>query len=156
MQAEKEPCPQPKKLYRSPDQRVIAGVAGGIGEYLSVDPNLIRIIFVLLGLLGGIGILVYLIFWILLPVKEKASQPESKTIKENVKDISQKTQKASQQTALPGVNYTKVLISLIIILFGIIIIIYAAAAGFTTFFGLNSFGLFVLFLFLALLVFLIS
>ena len=57
----------PKKLYRSRDNRMIAGVAAGIGNYLNVDPTLVRIVFVLLAFANGIGILLYLILWLIVP-----------------------------------------------------------------------------------------
>ena len=58
-----------KKLTRSADDRMLAGVAGGLAEYLDADPALIRILFVILTLLGGgfIGILVYIVLWIIMP-----------------------------------------------------------------------------------------
>ena len=52
-----------KKLYRSETDRKIAGVCGGLGEYFNVDPVIFRIIFVVLFLYGGIGLLAYLIMW---------------------------------------------------------------------------------------------
>jgi phage shock protein C len=56
-----------KRLYRSRTHRVIGGVAGGLGEYLDVDPVLVRIIFVVAFFAGGVGILAYLICWIIIP-----------------------------------------------------------------------------------------
>ncbi len=56
-----------KKLYRSQTNKVVAGVCGGIGEYFNIDPVIPRIIFLLVALPGGISILVYFIFWLLVP-----------------------------------------------------------------------------------------
>lgn len=56
-----------KRLYRSRRDRIIAGVCGGIGEYLGVDPTFIRILWILFTLAGGSGILVYIIAWIIIP-----------------------------------------------------------------------------------------
>ena len=55
-----------KKLYRSKRNRIIFGVCGGIGEYLDVDPTLVRLLWVLLSL-HGIGIIAYVIAWIIIP-----------------------------------------------------------------------------------------
>ncbi|MFL7838842.1 MAG: PspC domain-containing protein [Candidatus Promineifilaceae bacterium] len=57
-----------KKLMRSED-RMVAGVAGGLGDYFGIDPTLVRILFVLLTLLGGggLGILLYIVLWIIMP-----------------------------------------------------------------------------------------
>jgi len=57
----------PRLLRRSRDERVIAGVCGGLGRYLGVDPVLLRIAFVILAIAGGGGILLYVLSWILIP-----------------------------------------------------------------------------------------
>jgi len=46
---------------------MIGGVCGGLGEVLDVDPTIVRVVFVLLGLLGGHGILLYIILWLIMP-----------------------------------------------------------------------------------------
>ncbi len=56
-----------KKLYRSRKSRVIAGICGGIGEYFNVDPTLIRLLWVVFTLMGGSGIIAYIICWIVIP-----------------------------------------------------------------------------------------
>ena len=56
-----------RKLYRSSDDHVIAGVAGGIADYFDIDPLIVRIGFVVLTLTGGAGLLAYLGGWLLLP-----------------------------------------------------------------------------------------
>ena len=59
-----------KKLYRSRTDQMIAGVCGGLGEYLGIDPTLIRLAFVLLLLFGiGSGRLVYLVMMLLVPLE---------------------------------------------------------------------------------------
>ncbi len=57
----------PRLLRRSRSNKVIAGVCGGVGRYLGVDPVLIRIAFVVLALAGGGGVLLYIVAWILMP-----------------------------------------------------------------------------------------
>lgn len=56
-----------KKLTRANDDVVVSGVAAGLAEYLNIDPVLVRLLFVLLTVFGGHGILVYLILWLLMP-----------------------------------------------------------------------------------------
>lgn len=56
-----------RKLYRSRKFRVIGGVASGLAEYFSLDPVLMRVIFVVISLMHGIGILLYIILWIVIP-----------------------------------------------------------------------------------------
>ncbi|MCL5666769.1 MAG: PspC domain-containing protein [Patescibacteria group bacterium] len=56
-----------KKLYRSKSDRIIAGVCGGLGEYLNIDPILFRIIFLVLLFAGGSGFWLYLLLAIIIP-----------------------------------------------------------------------------------------
>ena len=56
-----------KKLYRSRKDKMIAGVAGGLAEYFDLDVVLFRLMFVLLVLFGGGGVLAYVILWIVAP-----------------------------------------------------------------------------------------
>lgn len=60
-----------KRLYRIENDHQIAGVSGGIAEYLNWDPSLVRIAFVLICFLGGFGIFLYIIMWIIVPPKSK-------------------------------------------------------------------------------------
>lgn len=55
-----------KQIYRSSRDSVIGGVCGGLGEYFNIDPVIVRIIWLLL-LFSGIGLLPYLIAWIIIP-----------------------------------------------------------------------------------------
>ncbi len=56
-----------KKIYRSRKDSIIAGVCGGIAEYFEIDSTLVRLLFVLVVLLGGVGILAYIIAWVIIP-----------------------------------------------------------------------------------------
>lgn len=58
----------PLRLERSNTNRVIAGVCGGIAEYLAVDATLVRVAFVLMAFVGGIGLLAYIVLLILMPL----------------------------------------------------------------------------------------
>jgi len=58
-------------LYRSSRDQMIGGVAGGIGESWNLDPTLIRILFILMVLVGGGGVLLYIILWIVLPLDDQ-------------------------------------------------------------------------------------
>jgi len=58
-----------KKLFRSKRNRIIAGVCGGIGEYFDIDPNIIRLLWVISGLIMGSGIILYILAWIIIPEK---------------------------------------------------------------------------------------
>jgi phage shock protein C len=56
-----------RKLYRSSTNRKLAGVCGGLAQYFNIDATLIRVLFVLLAVLGGSGLVLYLAMWIIVP-----------------------------------------------------------------------------------------
>lgn len=59
--------PAARQLRRSADDRMLAGVAGGIARYLDADVTLVRIIIAALALLNGVGLALYIAAWLLLP-----------------------------------------------------------------------------------------
>jgi phage shock protein PspC (stress-responsive transcriptional regulator) len=68
-----------KKLYRDMDERVIAGVCAGIGHYVNIEAKWIRLIALLTVLLGGSGVLVYALLWIIMPkAKSRIEKMEMK------------------------------------------------------------------------------
>lgn len=61
----------PPRLRRSVDDKVVAGVCGGLGRYFDVDPLFFRLAFVVLAIGGGSGVLLYLIGWLVIPEQGK-------------------------------------------------------------------------------------
>ena len=76
----------PKRLYRSRHDRMLAGVCGGLADYLNVESVLIRIVWVVLTLLGGMGLLMYIASVIIIP-----ENPEEIGEEEQVKKGNEKT-----------------------------------------------------------------
>jgi phage shock protein C len=60
---------QTRKLYRSQTDRKLAGVCGGLADYLKMDAIIIRVAFVVLTALGGAGIPIYLAMWLMVPTQ---------------------------------------------------------------------------------------
>jgi phage shock protein C len=58
-----------KKLYRTKEDRKIAGVCGGLGEYFDIDPTIIRLLWLALLFAAGSGVLAYIVAWIIIPEK---------------------------------------------------------------------------------------
>ena len=56
-----------KKLYRSDENKMLAGVCGGIAEYFQLDPTLVRLGWALFSILGGSGVLAYIVAAIIIP-----------------------------------------------------------------------------------------
>lgn len=71
-----------KKLYRSRTNRQISGVAGGLGEYFGVDPTLVRLAFVVFALMGGPGLLLYIILAIVVPEEPTTYEKVKNTFEE--------------------------------------------------------------------------
>ncbi len=58
---------RPRRLERNPDDKVIAGVASGVADFFGLDPTVVRVVWALTILLGGLGVIVYIILWIVVP-----------------------------------------------------------------------------------------
>jgi len=76
-----------KRLYRSRTDRMIWGVCGGLAEYFNVDPTLVRVVFVLLALMSGIGIIAYIILAIVMPREGSKSATPREVVRENVEEM---------------------------------------------------------------------
>ncbi|MBN2273219.1 MAG: PspC domain-containing protein [Bacteroidales bacterium] len=63
-----------KRLYRDPDNRVLGGVCSGIGQYFNRDPIIVRVIFLIIFFGFGIGFLIYIILWIVVPEARTTAQ----------------------------------------------------------------------------------
>ncbi|MCB0497387.1 MAG: PspC domain-containing protein [Cyclobacteriaceae bacterium] len=89
-----------KKLYRNPDEKVIGGVANGLATYLDIDVTVFRVLFVLSIFLGGSGLLIYIVLWIILPeaktITDKVQMEGEKVTLENI-DSSIKKAKAKDE-----------------------------------------------------------
>ncbi|MFL5797697.1 MAG: PspC domain-containing protein [Actinomycetota bacterium] len=76
------PRPHPRRrLYRRTDDKVIAGVAGGLADYFEIDPVLVRIGFVILAIAGGAGIIAYGVMWWMVPPTQEVSGPGEDVIR---------------------------------------------------------------------------
>lgn len=73
-----------KKLYRSESDRILGGVCGGIAEVYDLDPSLVRLATLLIILTTGVGLLLYLAAWIIVPDESQVKNHK------NVKDVEAK------------------------------------------------------------------
>lgn len=86
-----------QRLYRSRDDRMIAGVAGGVADYLGVDPSIVRILWVLLAIFsGGIFLLLYLVMMFVVP-----EAPAEWPIEESGADTPGETTEATGSASAP-------------------------------------------------------
>ena len=56
-----------KKLYRSRNNRYVAGVCGGLGEYFGIDPTIVRLLFALLMFVFLSTLVIYIVMWLIVP-----------------------------------------------------------------------------------------
>jgi phage shock protein C len=94
--AQSASSPNYKQLYRSQKQRMVAGVCGGIAEYLNVDPTVVRLVFVVVTLFAGSGFLVYLLLWLVVP-NENSLGKSTDYIHQNVNEMKEVAKKVSEE-----------------------------------------------------------
>ncbi|NOX87216.1 MAG: PspC domain-containing protein [Chlorobi bacterium] len=100
------------RLYRSNTDKIIGGVAGGLADYFNLDAVVIRILFVLLAIFGGGGVLIYIILWIAIPA-QVASYPGLKT-----------EEKVADDPAVPSrKTNTSLIAGILLIVFGALILV---------------------------------
>jgi len=84
------------RITKSRTDRVIDGVCGGLAEYYRIDPVIVRLIFVVLLFIDGIGFFIYIILMIIMPKPEKLDQPPKETIRENVQEMGERVKEAGE------------------------------------------------------------
>ncbi len=87
-----------KRLYRNPDDTIIAGVCGGLGAYLNTDPVLLRILFVVFTAFFAIGFFLYLILWVALPPANTESRRREMYGNEYARVIAQRRQSSGKNS----------------------------------------------------------
>lgn len=85
------------RLYRSSTNTVVGGVCGGLGDYLGIDPVLIRLAFVFLAVANGFGVMLYVILWIVLPEEERLGEPTEDVIRENIESLRDKAERLGDE-----------------------------------------------------------
>ena len=78
---------QGKRLVRSRNDRMIAGVAGGLAAALNIDPLLVRIVLLALAFMNGFGFMLYLALWLLVPNEDSAAVDAREQVRENVGEM---------------------------------------------------------------------
>lgn len=110
-----------KKFYRSETNRVLAGVSGGLGEYFRIDSTIVRLIFVLLTVFGGSGVLVYIILWILIPNENSVGKDSEETIKQNAEELKDRAKSfAGEFKGISGENQPRNWFGFVVIILGLL------------------------------------
>ncbi len=79
-------------LYRSQNNRVIAGVCGGLAEYLRMDPLLMRILFIVIGSWTGVGVVAYILMWLFVPVEGATFANRDEMVRQNANELRDRAQ----------------------------------------------------------------
>lgn len=84
-------------LYRSKTNKIIAGVAGGLGEYFRIDPNIIRLLFIISLFFGGLGAIIYLLCWLIIPIEGFENKVADDYYKGNIEEIKQEAKNFTEE-----------------------------------------------------------
>ena len=86
-----------KKLQRSSKENMLFGVAGGLAEYINVDPVLVRLAFIICCFFGGIGFIAYIALAIIMPKEETDATGPVDVMRENMQNIPTEAAEAARQ-----------------------------------------------------------
>lgn len=86
-----------RRLYRSEIDRMIAGVCAGLGDYFQIDPVIVRLVFVLLAFASGMGVIAYVLLWIIVPTKSRIGAPTQEILRANVDNIRERAEEFGQE-----------------------------------------------------------
>ena len=86
-----------KRLYRSETDKMIGGVCGGLAEYFGIDSTVVRLVFALIVIYGGTGLILYIILWIVMPTKSNSNLSSEKIMASNTKEIKEKASKVVKE-----------------------------------------------------------
>lgn len=90
------------RLTRSETDKMAAGVCGGIAAYLDIDSVFIRLAFVLLAIASGIGVIIYLVLWIVMPRESAATASEAEAMQDNIKDLKDTVSSGANKVGKPA------------------------------------------------------
>lgn len=71
-----------RKLYRSRENKILAGVCGGVGEYFQIDPVIIRLLWIVLSLVWGFGVILYIIAIFIIPPQPQGNRYSDEHLEE--------------------------------------------------------------------------
>ncbi len=110
------------RLFRSRTDRMIGGVAGGLGHYLGLDPTLVRLFFVLLALANGIGVLAYLAMWIIVPPEGQGEVASAETMRAGADEIAERARALGVGLSAPN-RQAGTLVGAVLIVLGAILLL---------------------------------
>jgi len=111
-----------KKLYRNEEDRMLGGVCSGLAQYFSIDPLLVRVIFVLLAL-NGFGVILYLALWAVIPTERISAEFGTEdVVRHNLNDMAAQIREFGQRmgTSTQG----PVIVGLVLVVLGVVFLLH--------------------------------
>lgn len=116
-----------QRLLRSAEDRMIAGVCGGLGAFFRVDTTIVRILFALFAFAGGSAVIVYIVLWLIIPEEGKTKPEDANTFKGTVEEalehgatsLRDSLQEESGRR-IPG----RMLFGVLLVIFGVVMLIH--------------------------------
>lgn len=107
-----------------PKDRVVGGVCAGLGEFFQIDPTIVRLIFVLITIFGGGGILLYLILWLIIPSESSGPELTKENIEKSTNEIKDTAKEFAQniRTDVKSINSRR-FFGIAILIIGIVLLL---------------------------------
>lgn len=116
-----------QRLLRSAEDRMIAGVCGGLGEFFHVDATVVRILFVVFAFAGGSAVIVYMVLWLVIPEEGKTKPEDADTFKGTVEEALENGASSLRNSLqeesgkrIPG----RMLFGILLVVFGVVMLIH--------------------------------
>lgn len=93
-----------RKFERDPDNKIIGGVCGGLARYFGVKPRLVRVVFLASLFFGGLGFWIYLLFWLIAPLRRSVRENLSRDLRKQVRKLDKLAAEAGERVSLPGLS----------------------------------------------------
>lgn len=90
-----------KQLYRSKEGRVLGGVCVGLSKYFGVDTVLVRLVFLALAFVNGLGAMIYMIMWIIVPDESSRGLSGEDAVRANLNDMAQQIRQVGKSVNAP-------------------------------------------------------
>lgn len=113
-----------KRLVRVERNRMIAGICSGIARFFDIDPTIIRLVFVVVTLFGGSGVLIYIVLWLVIPNEKGKGEIDEESIKESTEEMKDKAKEfaESAKTYTKGRN-PRFFLGIVLLFFGTIFLL---------------------------------
>jgi phage shock protein C len=115
-----------KKLYRSRADSMLGGVCGGLAAYFGADVTLIRLLFVIFAIATGVGILAYLILWLVVPAEGQTATDLGERIHNGAEEIADRARTMTEDLRSPDGSRRSgatVVIAVVLIVIGVVVLL---------------------------------